>query len=79
MMDSMQTLARCKKTALALGAILGVAPIFAEALSTDREEPIVIEAAAAEADNQTRITVYRGDVVITQGTLRITGDTVWIH
>ena len=75
----MQTLARCRKAALALGAIFGVAPIFAQALSTDREEPIVIEAAAAEADNQTRITVYRGDVVITQGTLRITGDTVWIH
>ena len=64
---------------LALGAVFGFAPTLALALSTDREKPIVIEAAAAEADNQTQITVYRGDVVITQGTLRITGDTVWIH
>ena len=53
--------------------------MLAQALSTDREKPIIIEAAAAEADNQTQITIYRGDVVITQGTLRITGDTVWIH
>jgi len=70
---------RYKKTALTLAAILGLAPIFALALSTDREKPIVIEAAAAEVDNRTQITVYRGNVVITQGTLRITGDTVWIH
>ena len=51
----------------------------ADARSSDREEPIVIEAGAAEADNRAQVTVYRGDVVITQGTLRITGDTVWIH
>ena len=51
----------------------------AQARSSDREQPIVIEASAAEADNRAQITVYRGDVIITQGTLRITGDTVWIH
>ena len=51
----------------------------AQARSSDREQPIVIEASAAEADNRAQVTVYRGDVIITQGTLRITGDTVWIH
>ena len=51
----------------------------ARALSSDRDQPIVIEALTAEADNRAQVTVYRGDVVITQGTLRITGDTVWIH
>ncbi|NIN39122.1 MAG: lipopolysaccharide transport periplasmic protein LptA [Gammaproteobacteria bacterium] len=51
----------------------------AQARSTDREQPIVIEASTAEADNRKQVTVYRGDVVIEQGTLRITGDTVWIH
>ena len=49
-------------TVLALTAILGFAPATGQALSTDREKPIVIEAAAAEADNRTQITVYRGDV-----------------
>lgn len=72
-------LAQYRYTVLALAAILGFAPAIGQALSTDREKPIVIEAAAAEADNRTQITVYRGDVVITQGSLRITGDTVWIH
>lgn len=49
------------------------------ALSTDRDQPINIEADRAEADNAKRVTIYYGDVVITQGTLRITGDTVTIQ
>ena len=68
------------KTAFfAIIAVICTAPIGARALSTDREQPIQIEANAAEADNRKQVTVYRGDVIITQGTLRITGDTVWIH
>jgi lipopolysaccharide export system protein LptA len=70
---------RHRNSILALAAVLGFASTAALALSTDREKPIVINSADAEMDNQTRITVYHGDVVITQGTLRITGDTVWIH
>lgn len=49
------------------------------ALSTDRNQPINIEANRAEADNAKRITIYYGDVVITQGTLKITGETVTIE
>lgn len=70
---------RYKNKLLASLVILCVVSTGAEARSTDREQPIVIEAGAAEADNRAQITTYRGDVVITQGTLRITGDTVWIH
>ena len=70
---------RSPKTVLAFAAILGIVSSAVQALSTDRGEPIVIEAQAAEADSRSKVTVYRGDVVITQGTLRITGDTVWIH
>lgn len=51
----------------------------APALSTDREQPIHIEADSAEADDARGVTIYKGDVVITQGTLRITGDHVTIH
>jgi len=67
------------KFVLVLAVLLAAVPGGAQALSTDREQPIVIEAGAAEADNRKQVTIYRGDVVITQGTLRITGDTVWIH
>lgn len=49
------------------------------ALSTDSEQPINIEADRAEADDIKRTTIYRGDVVITQGTLKITGETVTIY
>lgn len=66
-------------TVLATLAIALVASNVAQGRSSDRDEPIVIEAGAAEVDNRAQVTVYRGDVIITQGTLRITGDTVWIH
>ena len=71
--------AKYRVPALVLALALGSPSSTVLALSSDREQPIVIEAASAEADNRTQTTVYRGDVVITQGTLRITGDTVWIH
>jgi lipopolysaccharide export system protein LptA len=64
---------------LASLTVMVLASSGVQARSSDREQPIVIEASAAEADNRAHVTVYRGDVVITQGTLRITGDTVWIH
>lgn len=71
--------ARLKFPIAATAVFIGIVTCDVHALSSDREEPIVIEASTAEADNQAHVTVYRGDVVITQGTLRITGDTVWIH
>jgi lipopolysaccharide export system protein LptA len=49
------------------------------ALSTDSGQPIDIEADRAEADNARRVTIYRGDVIITQGTLKLTGETVTIY
>ncbi len=51
----------------------------APALTTDREKDIQIEADSAEIDDAARITTYRGDVIITQGSLRITGSKVTIY
>ena len=67
----------CWLMAAALFALLSATP--AGALTTDREKPIEIEADSAEADDAKGITIYRGDVIITQGTLRITGSQVTIH
>jgi len=61
---------------LSLGAALGSA--CAWALPTDREQPIRVQADSAELDDKQGVAVYRGDVIITQGTLKITGDTVTI-
>ncbi len=62
--------------AFAAGLLLVPAAL---ALSTDREQPIHIEADSAEADDAKGITIYKGDVVITQGSLKITGDHVTIY
>ena len=51
----------------------------ADALSTDSDQPISILADRAEHNDATRITIYRGNVVIDQGSLHITGDTVTIN
>nr|MBO2512266.1 lipopolysaccharide transport periplasmic protein LptA [Gammaproteobacteria bacterium] len=59
---------------LSLGAPLGSAAAWA--LPSDRDQPIRIQADSAELDERKGTAVYRGDVVITQGTLKITGDTV---
>ncbi|CAD5106789.1 lipopolysaccharide transport periplasmic protein LptA [Zestomonas carbonaria] len=59
-----------------LGAAL--AGSAAWALPTDRDQPIRVQADSAELDDRQGVAVYRGDVVITQGSMKITGDTVTI-
>ncbi len=63
-----------------LGAmfVLGTAfgSVSAWALPSDRNQPIRVQADSAELDDRQGVAVYRGDVVITQGTLKITGHTV---
>ena len=51
----------------------------ATALSSDRDQPVSIEADRAEAGEHERVSVYHGNAVIVQGTLRITGDTIRIY
>ncbi|MDM8348259.1 lipopolysaccharide transport periplasmic protein LptA [Pseudomonas sp. sp1636] len=57
---------------------VALASTGAWALPTDREQPIRVQADSAELDDRQGVAVYRGDVIITQGTLKITGDTVTI-
>ncbi len=64
---------------LALLAALTLLPGAAWALKSDREKPVHIEADDVELDDKRGISVYRGDVVITQGTMRITGDRVTVY
>jgi len=65
---------------LALTAVLGwllVAPALG--LPEDREQPIHIESDRAERQERTGLTTYEGDVVITQGTIRVEADRVVVH
>lgn len=65
---------RLRRRLVAALLLAGAAPVHA--LSTDSEQPIDIVADGAEHDDARRITTYRGNVVIDQGSLHIAADTV---
>lgn len=57
-------------------AALMLMPALAWALPSDRQKPINIEADHAQLDDREGVTQYKGDAILTQGTLRITGDII---
>ena len=59
--------------------ILLLLPTLAMALPSDRQMPIEIESDSADIDNRRGVSVYRGNVVMTQGSTRITGDVVTVY
>ncbi|WP_252176839.1 lipopolysaccharide transport periplasmic protein LptA [Endozoicomonas sp. 4G] len=63
---------------LMLGAMV-LLPAMAQALPSDRQKPIEIESNTADIDNKNGISIYKGDVVMIQGTTRITGDKVTVY
>lgn len=60
---------------LALAAL----PVLSWALSTDRQQPMLIEADRVELDDAKGISIYRGRVRVEQGTLLLTGETMTVH
>nr|BFE91414.1 hypothetical protein GCM10020185_19500 [Pseudomonas brassicacearum subsp. brassicacearum] len=61
---------------LSLGAALGSASAWA--LPDDRNQPIRIQADDAQLDDKNGVATYKGDVIITQGSMKVTGNTVTI-
>ena len=49
-----------------------------QALESDKDQPIEIEADTGELDDARNISIYRGDVVTIQGTIRMTGDKMTV-
>jgi len=49
------------------------------ALSTDKDQPIEIEADSADLDDAKGVTIYRGNVILIQGSVRMTGDTMTVY
>jgi len=64
---------------IALLLAVALASPAAQAEKADREKPVEIEADTAEVDDKTKTTVFKGQVVITQGTLVIRGDKVTLR
>lgn len=58
------------------GLLVSLACTGVQALPSDREQPIRVQADSAELDDRQGVAVYRGDVVVTQGTTILKGDTV---
>ena len=59
---------------LGLGAALG--SVSAWALPTDQQQPIRIQADDAQLDDKNGVATYTGDVIITQGSMKVTGNKV---
>ncbi|MFK5969454.1 MAG: lipopolysaccharide transport periplasmic protein LptA [Candidatus Marithrix sp.] len=57
--------------------ILSFSNIYA--LSNDRNQPILIEANQAAIDNIKGISTYEGNVVVTQGSIRINADKIILN
>ena len=49
------------------------------ALSTDNDQPIEIEADSAELDEIKNVSIYRGNVIVTRGSIRMTGDKMTVY
>ena len=60
---------------LALAAL----PMLSWALSSDRQQPMLIEANRVELDDATGTSIYRGRVKVAQGSLILTGETMTVH
>ncbi|MDD1968433.1 lipopolysaccharide transport periplasmic protein LptA [Pseudomonas sp. NPDC090203] len=59
---------------LGLGAALG--SVSAWALPNDQDQPIRIQADDAQLDDKQGIATYTGNVIITQGSMKVTGNKV---
>lgn len=59
-------------------ALLLVVAGTAQALPSDRDQPVQVNADTATADGKTGIATYRGNVVVKQGTLEIRADEIII-
>ena len=62
-----------------LAAVLALGSSLVAALPEDRTQPIQLEASRGQLDQKTGVSVYEGNVVITQGSMRLNADTVTIH
>lgn len=64
---------------LAVGALIVCSALAAHAEKADRSKPINIEADQASLDQQKGVTVYEGNVILTQGTSKLTAAKLTVN
>lgn len=62
-----------------LALLLGVISLNAFALDSDRQQPIKVQANSATISKITGTSTYKGDVVVQQGTMRISTDVLIVN
>lgn len=74
----MKTLKQLFYVALSVSALLqGSSAVFAE--ESDRDQPIELEADTVSVNDAKKISVYTGNVILTQGTLQIKADKMIVR
>lgn len=63
----------------ALVSVLGLSCVSAHALPSDASQPIRLLADRATYSERTGVTSYSGNVIITQGTLKLTADNITVN
>lgn len=69
---------RCVKTLCLVALVFGPS-MAVMALPDDSEQPIRIQANSARLDERRNTAVYTGNVIITQGSMRLTGNEVTLN
>lgn len=64
---------------LVLAACIALPSLAVHALSSDSEQPMYIEADRADIDDKQGVSVYTGNVKVTQGTFRLLADKLTVH
>jgi len=60
-------------------ATLGALAAPLAALESDQDQPVYLESDSAELDDQKALSIYRGSVIVTQGSVEIRADEVHMH
>lgn len=71
------TLRRTVNAAVGLSCLLGCLAAFP--LSSDKDQPIEVEADEAELDDLNDVSIYRGNVIVRQGSIQMTGDVMTVY
>ena len=61
------------------GLVLALAAGQAAALATDKDQPIDLEADAADIDEAKGVSIYTGNVIATQGSMRLESERLTVH
>lgn len=66
-------------TTVLLATALLLVPASSFALKSDQAQPMHLEADSVEIDDEKGVSLYQGNVIITQGSFKLWADRMWIH